>query len=267
MNIDSDNQLTGAVIGAAIDVHRQLGPGLDELAYEEALSLCLTARGTANRRQVALPLVYKGVRLDCGYKLDLLVEERLPVELKAVVALLAIHDAQLLTYQRIGRYPLGLLINFHVAVLKEGVKRKAQTQKWTPPVGAPAAVDELKAFDPVSAAVVMAAVEVHRQIGPGLLPSSYQTCLCHELAQRGTSFECNKQLPLNFDGTPLGANAEVPLVAAGEVPVFPIVAEIITPVHQTTAIARLRQGKWTQGLILNFNARTMTEGIKRVVAL
>lgn len=265
MNIDTDNELTGAVIGAAIDVHRQLGPQLEEDAYEEALSRRLTARGIVNRRQVPLPLVYKGVRLDCGYRLDLLVEDRLPVELKVVAALLGVHDAQILTYQRIGRYPLGLLINFNVAVLKEGVRRKAATKEWVRPAKRPVPVDDMKAFDPVSAAVVLAAVEVHRETGPGLLSSSYQACLCHELSVSGVAFECDKPLPLFFDDEPLEAHAEVPMVAAGEVPVFPVSAETITPVHVSVALARLRQGRWKRGLVLNFNARTMMEGIKRVV--
>ena len=114
MNVDEDNELTGVVIGAAIAVHRQLGPELKEVAYEEALSIRLTKLRVANRRQVSLPQSYKNVRLDCGYRLDLLIEERLPLELKAVFKLQGIHDAQILTYLRIGKFPLGLLINFNV---------------------------------------------------------------------------------------------------------------------------------------------------------
>jgi GxxExxY protein len=265
MSISTDNRLTGDVIGAAIEVHRQIGPELDEVAYEEALSRRLTARGVANRRQFPLPLTYKGVRLDCGYRLDLLVEDRLPIELKAVDALLAVHDAQLLTYQRIGGYPLGLLINFNVAVLKEGIRRKAETRNWTPPTHDPVEIDEVKAFDRVSAAIVLAAIEVHRHLSPGLLDSSYLACLCHELSTRKVPFECQKSFHLSFDGEPLTAQAKIPLLVADEAPVFPVCAASITRVHTAAAVARIRQGRWKQGLILNFNAKTMREGIKRVV--
>ncbi|MCY2983762.1 MAG: GxxExxY protein [Planctomycetota bacterium] len=98
MDISEDSELTGAVIGAAIAIHRQLGPGLREVAYEEALSIRLSRLGVANRRQVSMPLVYKNALLDCGYRLDILVEERLPLELKAVSQLQGIHDAQLSAY-------------------------------------------------------------------------------------------------------------------------------------------------------------------------
>lgn len=266
MNISQDNQLTGAVIGAAIEVHRELGPALDEVAYEEALSVCLAQRGVENRRQVPLPLTYKEVRLDCGYRLDLLVEGRLPVELKSVVAVLGVHEAQLLTYQRIGRHPLGLLVNFNVAVLKDGIRRMAESRFWTsPPDLNPTEIDPAKALDPISAAVVMAAVEVHRHLGPGLLDSSYLACLCHELSARKLAFETEKEIPLTLGVVPLSARAEVPLLVAGAVPVFPVSAESITKVHTAAAVCRLRQGGWKQGLVLNFNAPTMLAGIKRVV--
>jgi GxxExxY protein len=265
MNVSQDNQLSKVIIGTAIDVHRQLGPDLDEVAYEEALSRKLAQQGVENRRQVPLPLIYKGVRLDCGYRLDILVEERLPLELKAVVETLGVHEAQLLTYQRAGDFPLGLLINFNVPVLKQGIHRSVETRAWAPPDSTSADIDSLKAFDPISAAIVLAAIEVHRHIGPGMLASSYLACLCHELTTRQIRFEKEKQLPLLLDGEPLIAHAEVPLLIEGEVPVLSISAESITPLHVSTALARLRQGGWRQGLILNFNSTTMLGGLKRVV--
>ena len=266
MNINQDNHLTGAVIGAAIEVHRQLGPAIEEIAYEEALSARLAKHGIENRRQVPLPLIYKGVHLDCGYRLDLLVEGRLPVELKSVAEVLRVHEAQLLTYQRLGHHPLGLLINFNVAVLKSGVRRMAESRFWnSPPDVDPAEIDPAKAFDPVSAAVVLAAVEVHRNLGPGLLDSSYLACLCRELSARKLTFETAKEIQLTIDGIPLSARAEVPLLVAETVPVFPVSADSITKVHTATAVSRLRQGGWKQGLILNFNAPTMLTGLKRVV--
>ena len=121
----TDAQLTHEIIGAAIDVHRTLGPGLLESAYEECLARELTLRRIPFERQKALPLVYKDVRLDCGYRIDLLVGSRVIVELKAVEALAPVHDAVVLTYLRLSDCRIGLLINFHTAVLKDGIRRLA----------------------------------------------------------------------------------------------------------------------------------------------
>ncbi len=117
------NEITGAIIGAAIEVHRHLGPGLLESAYEECLCRELSLREIPFERQKPLPLEYKGLRLECGYRLDLLVGSLVVVEVKAVEEILPVHEAQLLTYMRLGRWPIGLLINFNVPVLKQGIRR------------------------------------------------------------------------------------------------------------------------------------------------
>ncbi len=119
----TDNQLTHAIIGAAIEVHKQLGPGLLESAYEECLARELTLRNIKFERQKSLPVVYKDVKLDCGYRLDFLVERRVVLELKAVEALAPIHEAIVLTYLRLSDCKIGLLINFHVEVLKNDLRR------------------------------------------------------------------------------------------------------------------------------------------------
>jgi len=118
------NQLSYNIIGAAIEVHRVLGPGLLESAYEECLCHELDLRGLAYERQKPLPVVYKDVRLDAGYRIDILVEKRVVLELKAVESLLPIHEAQLLTYLKLGGWQVGLLINFNVEVLKDGIRRR-----------------------------------------------------------------------------------------------------------------------------------------------
>ena len=117
------NALTGQIIGAAIEVHRALGPGLLESAYEECLCRELSLQKVPFERQRQLPVSYKGVNLDCGYRLDLLVSGEVVVELKAVEKLLPIHKAQMLTYLRLGGWKVGLLINFNVPVLKKGIRR------------------------------------------------------------------------------------------------------------------------------------------------
>lgn len=117
------NEITEAIIGSAIEVHRALGPGLLESAYEECLCRELVLRGLPFERQRDLPVEYKGVKLDCGYRLDLLVMKLVVVEIKAVERLLPIHEAQVLTYLKLGRWQVGLLMNFNVPVLKDGIKR------------------------------------------------------------------------------------------------------------------------------------------------
>ena len=123
MNDPTDRDpLSERGIGLAIDVHRALGPGLLESAYEECLCLELRQAEIAHARQVPLPIVYKGIRLDCGYRLDVVVKDALILEIKAVEQLLPIHDAQILTYLRLSGRRVGLIINFNTALLKNGVR-------------------------------------------------------------------------------------------------------------------------------------------------
>jgi GxxExxY protein len=117
------NRLTEAIIGAAIAVHRELGPGLLESAYQAAMEYELRDRGLRIDPQKEMWVVYRGVRLDCAYRLDVLVEDKVIVELKAVEKLEPIHDAQLLSYLRLAGCSVGLLINFHVTLLQKGIRR------------------------------------------------------------------------------------------------------------------------------------------------
>ena len=118
------NKVTETIIGAAIEVHKALGPGLLESAYEECLCHELSQKHVQFFRQKRLPLTYKGIQLDCGYRIDLFVEQRVIVELKTIDKLSSIHDAQLLTYMKLTNSSVGLLINFNVSVLKNGIRRK-----------------------------------------------------------------------------------------------------------------------------------------------
>jgi GxxExxY protein len=120
---DRLDSITRRVIGAAIEVHRRLGPGLLESAYETCLAYELRQIGYRIEQQKPLPIAYKEVRLDCGYRLDLVVEDSVIVEVKAVEQLASIHEAQLLSYLRLSEKRVGLIINFHVRVLKNGLKR------------------------------------------------------------------------------------------------------------------------------------------------
>ena len=117
------NKITEAIISSAIAVHRELGPGLLESAYEACLTFELIERGFLAERQKALPITYREVSLDCGYRIDLLVENQVIVELKTVESLAPIHEAQLLSYLKLSGCAVGLLINFNVRVLKNGIRR------------------------------------------------------------------------------------------------------------------------------------------------
>jgi GxxExxY protein len=118
-----NDPLTDKIIGAAIEVHRVLGPGLLESAYEECLCHELRLRGIAFTRQQPLPVVYKGIHLDCGYRLDVVAESQVVVELKTVDRILPIHEAQILTYLRLAGIHTGLILNFNVPALHQGIKR------------------------------------------------------------------------------------------------------------------------------------------------
>lgn len=118
------NEITEQVTGAAIEVHKVLGPGPLESAYEECLCLELTLRYVPSERQKPLPVEYKGTRLDCGYRLDLFVAGSVVIEIKAVAAIEPIHEAQLLTYLKLGGWKLGLVINSNVPVLRDGIRRR-----------------------------------------------------------------------------------------------------------------------------------------------
>ena len=118
-----ENEISNKIIGTAIDVHQSLGPGLLESAYKECLYYKLQEKGFFVEKEKPMPLVYEEVKLDCGYRIDLLVDRLVVIEIKSVEALNDVHFAQTLTYMKLGGYRLGLLINFNVSLLKNGIKR------------------------------------------------------------------------------------------------------------------------------------------------
>lgn len=117
------NQITEKIIGCAIEVHKYLGPGLLESAYEECLAFELNNAGLTVKRQSPVPVIYKEIKLDCGYRIDILVENTVLIELKTVDAFNPVHEAQILTYMKFAEKRIGLLINFNVTLLKHGLKR------------------------------------------------------------------------------------------------------------------------------------------------
>ena len=122
-----ENKITEKIIGAAIEVHKALGPGLLESAYQECLLFELKTIGLKVEKEISLPIIYKELKLNHGYRIDLLVENKIVLELKTVESFTDVHSAQILTYLKLGNYPLGLLINFHTKLLKNGIKRFINT--------------------------------------------------------------------------------------------------------------------------------------------
>jgi len=118
-----ENELSNKIVGAAIEVHRTLGHGLLESTYEECLCHELSLNQIPFERQAALPVVYKGIRLDCGYRVDIIVDRKVILELKSLADILPIHKAQLLTYLKLSGLKLGLLLNFNVVLMKDGINR------------------------------------------------------------------------------------------------------------------------------------------------
>jgi len=123
MNDEELNLLTRKIIGLSIDIHTALGPGLLESAYKACLFYKISQSGLNVEKEKPIPLFYKGVRLDCGYRVDLLVQDQLVIEVKSVETLTNLHMAQTITYLKLGNYKLGLLLNFNVVTMKEGIKR------------------------------------------------------------------------------------------------------------------------------------------------
>ena len=117
------NEITQKIIGCAIEVHKNLGPGLLESAYEECLAYELEKAGLKTKRQVPTPVIYKDVKLDCGYRIDMLIENLIVIELKVVDEINPVHEAQVLTYMKFSKMNIGLLINFNVTALKNGIRR------------------------------------------------------------------------------------------------------------------------------------------------
>ena len=119
----TENELSNIILGCAIEVHKQLGPGLLESAYKECLYFELKSKGLSVEKEKPIPIVYKVVKLDHGYRIDLLVENKVVIEVKTVENFMDVHTAQVITYLKLGNYKLGLLLNFQVTTLKNGIKR------------------------------------------------------------------------------------------------------------------------------------------------
>lgn len=259
-------ETTHEIIGAAIQVHRELGPGEDEAVYEEALCIALASRGLCFQRQRPVPVFYKGCKLDCGYRMDVLVEDKVVLEAKALDSFAPVHDAQLLTYLKLDDRSVGLLLNFRTPVLKDGVLRRVlETARHQSRPAPAAAAEEARGAAELSATIIAAAIEVHRELGPGLLRSTYLECLCHELTLRKLKFCREVGVPLKFLGRALKRPGRFDLLVAG-FPVQVLAVNSVTEIHKLHLAALLRQAGLPHALLLNFNSVLLKDGIHRCFA-
>lgn len=263
-NEDLGDQISGRVIGAAMSVHRELGPGLDEADYEKALHLEFVSLGIEHEYQVPLPLFYKGAKLDCGYRVDLVVMGSLLLELKALEKLHPVHEAQLLTYLRLANLNLGLLINFNVLMLRDGIVRRASSRR--PESNRVAGPVDPAGFDEVSRKAVDAAIEVQFHLGHGLLKSAYEACLAHELELRGLKVESRLPLNLLYHDRLIQSSKELPLIVNDQLLVTCLCVDELAPIHVARSRSFLRAAQLETGLCINFHARSITSEIKRLRA-
>jgi GxxExxY protein len=259
---DMGSEMTKVVIGAAIAVHKALGPGLDEADYEMALHLELLERGIEHDCQVALPVVYKGVRLECGYRMDLVVSGGLLLELKVADKLHPLHEAQLLTYLKLSKMALGLLMNFNVVLLREGIVRRVQTiaHQEVPIVSMP----PIHGFDALSEEVVSAALEVQHVLGPGLLRSAYEACLAHELGLRGVKVERGLPANVRYRESLFPSNKQIPMIVEGQVLVACHCVSELKPLHLARDRSLLKVAAVETGLSMNFHAESFGAEIRRI---
>ena len=256
------SEITHEIIGAAIQVHRELGPGEDESVYEEALCIALQARHVRFQRQRPVPIVYKGCKLDSGYRMDALVEDKIVVEVKALEVDAPVHHAQLLTYLKLDDRPVGLLINFRTAVLKDGIVRRVLDTARHQAKPVHAGGDGNVRPEDLPGAILAAAIEIHRELGPGLLRSAYIECLCHELGLQRLKFQRDVAVPLQFLGRKLGRAGSFDLVVEG-FPVHALAVNEVTEVHKLHQASLLAQANLPSGLLLNFNTPLLKDGIHR----
>lgn len=263
------DELTERIIGAAICVHRVLGPGLDEGIYEACLEYELREAGLRTQRQVHLPVRYGVVLVEKAYRLDVLVEEEVIVELKTVEKLLPVHKAQVLTYMKLSKISKGLLMNFNVELLKDGLFRLELVQSLNKPKAqkveirlAPGATER----DELTGAVIAAAIEVHRVLGPGLLKEVYAACLEYEFNVRQIPHQRQVSIPVNYGPIQLAHACSVDFVIADSLVLEVKAVEELLAVQKAQTLARMKLAGASRGLLLNFNVALLKDGIFRLGA-
>ncbi len=259
---DLGSNLSGELIAAAIAIHREFGPGLNEEDYERALSVELTMQGIDHECQVPLPLIYKGINLDCGYRMDLVIAKQLLLELKAVDKIHPVHEAQLITYLRLSEIKLGLLINFAGMMIRDGIVRRASSRGSTQNHRRDRPKDI--ALDSLSFEVIDAAIEVQHVLGSGLLRSAYEAALEYELKLRGIKVEQHLPAKLIYREQLIPSSKEIPMVVDGQLMISCVCVNVVEPILLARQRSLLKAAHVETGLCLNFHADSMSTEVKRI---
>jgi GxxExxY protein len=251
------------VIAAAMTVHRELGPGLDEYDYHRALTQEFDALEIEYQSQVPLPLIYKGHKLDCGFRVDLMVARKLLLELKAVERLHPIYEAQLITYLRLSGIRLGLLLNFSLLTLREGIMRRANTRprNLNPSLSVTPRHED---FDPLSWEVIAAAYEVRRSLGVGLLRSAYESALTFEMRQRGLQVKRSQAVTFSYRGVCLRSRRQIPMVVEDRLMVSCLCVNSIEPIHLASQRSLIKDANLEGGICFNFHGKNPRMEIRRL---
>lgn len=247
-----------------MEVHRGLGPGLLKSSYQECLCRELSLRNIRFVRKQPLPVKYKGVALDCGYTCDLIINSEVLLEIRAVEAIEPIHEAQLLTYLRLSGCSVGLLINFNVMTLAEGIRRRVLSYPEHRHDDS-MLLEEFERNRDVSYHVIGAAIEVHRALGPGLLETVYENCLCHELSLQALPFVCQQPLPVAYKGMQLDCGYRLDVIVNSELLLELKAVDKLAPIHEAQLLTYLRLANLKAGLLVNFNVTLLKEGLRRRV--
>lgn len=289
------NKITETIIGVAIDIHRAFGSGLLESAYEACMVYDFIQAGMTVEQQKPLPVVYRGVTLECGYRLDLLIENEVIVEIKAVEKLLPIHNAQLLSYLKLAGCKVGLLMNFNVEMLKDGIQRVVNHFPESSAASASSAVTNPKAKLPVerlslkkscsftaenaevaemdqeerlikiTETIIGVTIDIHRALGSGLLESAYEACMVYDITQAGLSVEQQIPIPVKYREVKIECGYWLDLLVDKEVIVEIKSIEKFLPIHKARLMSHLKLAGCKVGLLINFNVEILKDGIQRVV--
>ncbi|MEK7288615.1 MAG: GxxExxY protein [Planctomycetota bacterium] len=286
---DRLNKITESIIGVAIDIHRAFGSGLLESAYEACMTYDLIQAGMTVEQQKPLPVVYRGVKLECGYRLDLLIENEVIVETKSVEKLLPIHNAQLLSYLKLAGCKVGLLMNFNVEMLKDGIQRvvnhfpessavtnpKAKlpverlslkkSYSFTAENAEVAEMDQEERLNKITETIIGVAIYIHKALGSGLLESAYEACMVYDITQAGLSVEQQIPIPVKYREVKIECGYRLDLLVDKEVIVEIKSIETFLPIHKARLMSHLKLAGCKVGLLINFNVEILKDGIQRVV--
>ncbi len=276
----TENEIATQVVDAAYKIHTRFGPGLLEFAYEKMLEYELKKRGLPVVCQKPAPIVYEDVTLEAGYRIDVMVADKVILELKAIAQTAPVHKKQVLTYLRLADKRLGLLLNFGEALIKTGITRIANnledgSSRQKSGTKRKENLQELYALavwrdlsskeDKIARQIVEAAYKIHSMFGPGLLASAYETMLAYELKNRGLQLACQQTIPIVYEEISIEMGCRADVIVENKVIVRLQSVERSIPLYKKQVLTQLKSADKRLGLLINFGKLFIKDGISRVV--